>query len=71
MGFDAGRARLRGPGMFLRFNVPDEGDLLADLRLDADTPLLVVERGGKRRALSVRQIAYHHLAQGQLAGEPY
>jgi hypothetical protein len=41
----------------------------ANLRPDED--LLVFERGGKRYAFILRQIVYHHVAQGTLAGEPY
>ena len=33
--------------------------------------LIVFQRGGQRRALVIREMAYHHLAQGTLAGEPY
>jgi len=69
--FDARRAILRGPDQFQRFDVPDEGERLADAGLDADAALLVAERGGESRALIVKQMAYHHLAQGTLAGEPY
>jgi len=41
----------------------------ANLRPDED--LLVFERSGKRRALILRQMAYHHIAQGTISGEPY
>ena len=41
----------------------------ADLRPDED--LLVFERGGSRYALILRQMTYHHVAQGALDGEPY
>ena len=41
----------------------------ANLRPDED--LLVFERGGKRYAFILRQMVYHHVAQGTLAGEPY
>lgn len=69
--FDAGRAWLRGPDMFGRFCVPDVGEPLKDYSLPGLAELLVVERDGERRALSLREMAYHHLAQGRLAGEPY
>lgn len=36
-----------------------------------DTELVVIERGGLERAFLVREMSYHHLAQGGLAGEPY
>ena len=41
----------------------------ADLRPDED--LLIFERGSKRYAFILRQMVYHHVAQGTLAGEPY
>ncbi len=69
--FDAGRAKLRNPDMFRRFRVPDKGKPLADAGLDPGEMLLVVERGKARRAFLVSQISYHHLAQGELDGEPY
>ena len=33
--------------------------------------LLVFERGNERRTLLVTEMSYHHIAQGELAGEPY
>jgi hypothetical protein len=69
--FDERRAILRGPDQFQRFDVPGGGEPLADAGLDPDSALLVPERGGESRALIVKQMAYHHLAQGTLAGEPY
>jgi hypothetical protein len=69
--FDAQRARLEEPDMFLRFRVPDEGLPLAEAGLKPQAELLIAERAGVRRAFSVRQMAYHHAAQGQLGDEPY
>ena len=69
--FDPARAMLRAPDMFQRFTVPDRGAPLAAAGLTPDTDLITVERGGESRALTVRQMAYHHLAQGRLKGEPY
>jgi hypothetical protein len=69
--FDERRAILRGPDQFPRFDVPDGGERLADAGLDPRAALLVVQRGGQSRALVVRQMAYHHVAQGTLAGEPW
>ncbi|MFQ5985881.1 MAG: DUF3179 domain-containing (seleno)protein [Thermoplasmata archaeon] len=69
--FDADRAWLREPDLFQRFRVPEEGEPLADANLDPTEMLLIVERGDARRAFLVRQISYHHLAQGGLDGEPY
>ncbi|MFQ5919409.1 MAG: DUF3179 domain-containing (seleno)protein [Thermoplasmata archaeon] len=69
--FDAERAWLREPDLFPRFRIPDLGDPLADGKLDPDETLLVIEREGHRRAFRVKEMAYHHVAQGELAGQPY
>lgn len=69
--FDAERAWLRDPDLFPRFRIPDQGVPLAEAKLDPGEMLLVVERNGARRALRVKEMSYHHVAQGELAGEPY
>ena len=48
-----------------------EGAPLARTGLPGDLELLVFSRGGESRALIAREMAYHHVAQGELAGEPY
>ena len=83
--FDAKRALLRKPDLFRRF-LPGPSDLfLADVKvsdgvtkldqrqpqLSKDEVILVFERDGERRGLLARQMGYHHVAQGELAGEPY
>jgi len=69
--FDLSRANLKGPDLFLRYQVPAQGQSLRVCGLADDVELLLVERGGERRALLMRELAYHHVAQGELAGEPY
>lgn len=44
---------------------------LVDANLPLDTELMAFERNGERRVLLVREMIYHHVAQGELAGEPY
>ena len=44
---------------------------LRELGLDPQRDLLVFERGGQRRSVSLPDAAYHHVIQGELAGEPY
>jgi len=44
---------------------------LTDANLKGDTQLLAFERGGQRRAVLLSEAAYHHVIQGELAGEPY
>jgi len=41
----------------------------ADLLRDED--LLIMENNAERYAFILRQMAYHHLAQGDLDGTPY
>ena len=69
--FDPERAWLREPDLFQRFQVPDRGVPLADAKVGPEEMLLVVERARARRAFLVVEMAYHHLAQGELEGEPY
>lgn len=57
--------------MFKRFRVPRRGKSLQKSGLAGSTELIVFERAGESRALLMRQMAYHHVAQGELAGQPY
>ncbi len=57
---------------FVPFRPPaDQGEPLGDAGLADDEELIIFERHGLRRALVVREMAYHHVAQGELAGQPY
>lgn len=69
--FDVRRAMLKNPDLFARFVVPETAVKLAEIPLPGNEQLIVFERSGKKRALLVRQMAYHHVAQGELAGEPF
>lgn len=44
---------------------------LKSAQVDKRAELLAFERGGERRVLLVEEMSYHHIAQGELAGEPY
>ena len=72
--FDPGRAILNDESWFDPFR-PTSLESLADAaddgRLASDAPLLVLERDGRHLALSTMQMSYHHVAQGDLAGEPW
>lgn len=59
------------PGLFAPFKVSDGGIFLQEAGLPGSVELLVFERQGEQRALLVQEMAYHHLAQGDLAGKPY
>jgi hypothetical protein len=56
---------------FHPFLVPDKGVPLAELDLPPDLELILFARQGGSRALIARELAYHHVAQGELAGQPY
>lgn len=71
-GFDASRAWLRGPDLFLRFAPEGDGEPVAGAaELPDDLELIVAERGGEAVALVMRELSHPHMAQGFLAGEPY
>ena len=44
---------------------------LEDRLLERETPVLVLEHPRGRLALVTEQMAYHHVAQGEMAGEPW
>jgi hypothetical protein len=59
-------------GFFFKpFAVPSHGQLLVQANLPPDEELIIVQCKGEYRALLAREMAYHHVAQGELADEPY
>lgn len=57
---------------FVPFRPTDEHEIpLTEVGLAHKTELLVFERKDERRAFLAREISYHHVGQGVLAGEPY
>ncbi len=73
-GFEPGRAILGDSWGFDPFRVTDLeslADALEEGKVDEATPLLVLARGGARLALLTSQMSYHHIAQGELEGEPW
>jgi hypothetical protein len=56
---------------FEPFQVPKHGASLSSLNLPHDLELITFSRGGVSRALIAREMAYHHVAQGELDGQPY
>lgn len=74
MHFDRSRAKLWGRSRFQPFRVTD-GEPLQKLveagRIGRNQDLLVMERFSQRLAFTTRQMAYHHVAQGEMAGNPY
>lgn len=73
-GFDAERAFLGSRPIFTPLKDPSFEPLDGALRrgeVAEDTPLLVFEAGGETLALVTAQMSYHHVAQGEMAGEPW
>jgi hypothetical protein len=70
-GFDASRAKFDGADYFQRFRVSGAGEPLASAGLSPKQDLLVFTVAGVRQVLLSHQMAYHHVAQGEVAGEPY
>lgn len=59
---------------FQRFDVAGSDSLqkmVQRKKIKLKDEVLVVERGGQRLAFSVYQMTYHHVAQGELAGQPF
>ena len=56
---------------FPPFHVPADGVPLSSVDLPRDLELMTVTRAGSTRAFVAREMAYHHVAQGELSGEPY
>lgn len=56
---------------FEPFQVPVQGVALSNLDLPLDLELIVMRRDGAIRALVAREMAYHHVAQGESGGQPY
>ena len=72
--FDINRARVGAGSRFEPFRVRQTQLLrqaLATGAVESDTRLLVMEHAAGRLALLTDQMAYHHVAQGDMAGEPW
>lgn len=66
------KSRLLKIGFFFKpFTVQSSGLPLERADLDPDEELIVFDHGGESRALLAREMAYHHVAQGELTGRPY
>ena len=59
-------------GFFFKpFIIPVKEQSLSEANLHPDEELIVIERNREYGALLAREMAYHHVAQGEMAGEPY
>ena len=73
-GFDTGRALFWKVPNFVPLRDPEWQALRSVRRAGGvadDTPVLVFEAGGSTLVLVSRQMAYHHVAQGEMNGEPW
>lgn len=72
--FDRGRAWVMDSTVYPPLRA-DAGrslvDLLAEGVIHNDTPLLLLERERGRIGLLTEQMSYHHVAQGDIDGEPW
>jgi hypothetical protein len=72
--FDVKRARLNTKDSFQRFEVRSSelaAKAVKGKKVRETDEILILQRNGHQLAFSVFQMAYHHIAQGELAGEPY
>ena len=73
-GFDTDRALFWAEPNFVPLRNPAWTPLRGALRagdVADDTPVLVFEAGGETLVLVSSQMSYHHVAQGEMAGEPW
>jgi hypothetical protein len=73
-GFDLDRAFLLDSTVYAPFYVTETRPLrraLDEGTINAATPLLVMEHRAGPLAFIVDQLAYHHMAQGDIDGEPW
>ncbi len=72
--FDHSRAILRDSGMFEPFYVEETIPLKEALdngTIQKDTPLALLHNEAGPLTLVMSQLMYHHLAQGEMEGEPW
>jgi hypothetical protein len=67
---DYSKAFAKKDFQFIPF-LPKTAVPLVSTKLRPDEDILILERGGERYAFILTQMAYHHIAQGALAGQPY
>lgn len=73
-GFDIERAYIGRAPLFQPLHDPAFTPLREarrEGRVGDDSPILVFEAGGRTLSLVTAQMSYHHVAQGEMAGEPW
>ncbi len=69
--FELSRATLKGKPIFEPFAVPELGTALGAAHLKPEEALLLMERKDAVKTFLLKQMVYHHIAQGEVKGEPY
>lgn len=72
--FDGSHAQLSEKDMFQPFEVMATqplGEAIASGEVRGDKPVLIIVREVGVLVLLAQQMTYHHVAQGDLAGEPW
>ncbi|MBI1294243.1 hypothetical protein GC175_04710 [bacterium] len=72
--FDPNRAVLKGKDMFEPLNVQRTislGEAVAQRRVSGETELLLLNHPRRPIALVKAEMAYHHVAQGEIEGEAW
>jgi hypothetical protein len=73
-GFDTDRAMFFAEPNFTPLRDPQFGSLRNAMLagdVEEDTPVVAFEAGGQTLVLVTEQMAYHHVAQGTMRGEPW
>jgi hypothetical protein len=73
-GFDTHRAMFFAEGNFTPLRDPEFTSMreaMDDGVVEEETPVLVFEAGGRTLVFVTEQMAYHHVAQGRMMGEPW
>ena len=73
-GFDTERVLLWAEPNFIPLRDPEWQPLRDARRANSvadDTPVVLFEAGGQTLVLVTSQMSYHHVAQGEMAGEPW
>ncbi|MEM7798177.1 MAG: hypothetical protein AAF633_03215 [Chloroflexota bacterium] len=72
--FDAERAVLSEKAIFEPLVINDKNGKTRPLSksgLPQEAQIIIAERNGQQITFLLRHLSYHHLAQGELAGQPY
>lgn len=74
MKFDVSRAKLSDKAQFKPFHVSaflDSSNLFEKKMISGQDEILVFELNNKHYGLLTKQMAYHHVANGEIDGQPF